>query len=53
MVLWPQAVGRPGAYLPRPDRPLESFGIDVSPVVAQAVDRQLREDGSGQLPHMC
>ena len=52
MASWPQMVGRPGAYLPRPDRPLESFGIDVSPVVAQAVDAQLREDGSGQLRRM-
>ena len=43
---WERLVGRPGAYLPRPDRPPDLFGIDVSPIVAQDVDVLRRDDGS-------
>ena len=42
---WESLVGRPGAYLPKPERPDEPFGIDISPVEAQTIDKTYFDDG--------
>ena len=43
---WEKLIGRPGAYLPAPESTKESFGVDVSPIVAQNLDVLHYEDGT-------